>query len=114
MSSVVVFVSVTFFCRGTEPTTIPDVCVCACVCLFSDYGARASAKTTLTEFAEILGGGSDRYLSLSDHSDFAAKRHIAAERRRSTRIKRRLVVRSIPKAAQRRMAVRSMPKDTGA
>ena len=52
-------------------------------------------------------------LSLSDYSDCAAKRHIAAERLQSTRIEWRLVVRSIPKAAQRPMAVRSIPKDNG-
>ena len=53
-------------------------------------------------------------LSLSGHSDCAAKRYVAAEQRRSTQIERCLVVRSIPKAAQRLMVVRSILKDTGA
>ena len=53
-------------------------------------------------------------LLLCEDSDCAAKRHIATERRRSTRIKRRLLVRFIPKAAQQRMVVRSIPRDTGA
>ena len=45
-----------------------------------------------------------------EHSDCAAKLHVAVERRPRTRIECHLVVRFIPKAALQRLIVRSTLK----